>query len=678
MKILRLLLLVFVFFACREEDEALQILPATEGGTVEIYQLAKVYAKDIPVDDQSFEGILGTIPISLGRVGEDSLVFLMPRVDEGNFQLKVTTGNQLRTWDLRVINLQVSKDPQVFFESFLKSARGLHAKISELEEFKELVMPFNKWIDFFEEKQRSLSSSEQKEVAEAFQYRKNELFFANPHQSFEVPCFNFPESTVGSMTYRFGTNDLSLLKHYSKLPKNELNEAIVSGLALSFWYQKLLLELYSQQILDCPILQRNLLKVVGSEKVLQQNEVLSMEAKVPMTFTAMGEFKGLTKADLTKDQVGLFGYKAGFRGKSSYSTFFSELIEKYKKDYEWQMPALNPESLVNPPDQTPIVYGPVKQVSWYRPVVNNNDIKILNYKENQGLLSLVLGTDKREPVPFYLQLSFSSANPLIPDFNQKAVLDPGCSVDLEVFLKGKTHVVEVYSELPYQITWSNGQKDVLSQTLPPGDYEVVVKDQEGCERSVKFTAPEFGTVTDIDGNVYETVKVGETWWMTENLRTTKLRTSAPIQDATLLADWLSVSGLAYTRQPNDATEAKLYNYFAACCDICPTGWRLPSLEEFGELYRIFGMPGGTFFRSVEGWPDGFAKANNLSGLRFLPSRVRSGSNGNFAPANEVTTFWTGYQDRGFVYFGHISKNWDGFSFTISGNHKDGHSVRCVK
>ena len=679
MKILRLVLLVSLFFGCREEnEETLQILPPTEGGTVEIYQLAKVYAKDIPVEDRYFEGTFGTTPISLGRVGEDSLVFLVPRVDEGDFQLKVTTGNQLRTWGLRVINLQVSKDPQVFFESFLKSTRELQGEISEVEELKELALPFSNWIDFFEEKQRFLSNSEQKEVAEAFQYRKNDLFFGSPYQPLKVPCFNFPAPTVGSMTYKYGTYDLSLLKHYSKLPKNELNEAIVSGLALSFWYQKLLLEFYSKQILACPILQKNLLKVVGSDKVLQQDEVLKMESKIPMSFIAIGEFKGLTKEDLVKDQGGIYNYEPGFREKSIYSEFFSELIEKYKEDYDWQMPTLNPESLVNPPDETPIIYGPVKQVTWNRPMLSNSDVKLLNYKMDQGLLTVVLGTDKREPLPFFLQLSFSTGNPLIPEFSQKAVLDPGCSTDLEVILKGKTHVVEVYSDLPYQITWSNGQKDVLSQTLPPGDYEVVVRDQDGCERSVKFTSPEFGTVTDIDGNVYETVKVGGTWWMTESLRTTRLSTAVPIKDATLTSDWLSATGPSYTRTPNDTSEGKLYNYLAACCDICPSGWRLPSLQEFGELTRIFGLPGGPFFRSVEGWPEGFAKANNLSGLRFLPGEVRSGSSGNFSPATEVATLWTGYQDRGIPYLGIIFKNWDGISFTLSSNVKDGHRVRCVK
>ncbi len=47
------------------------------------------------------------------------------------------------------------------------------------------------------------------------------------------------------------------------------------------------------------------------------------------------------------------------------------------------------------------------------------------------------------------------------------------------------------------------------------------------------TSGEGGTVTDIDGNVYRTVKIGDQWWMTENLQVTKYRNDDAIPKVTV-------------------------------------------------------------------------------------------------------------------------------------------------
>ena len=37
------------------------------------------------------------------------------------------------------------------------------------------------------------------------------------------------------------------------------------------------------------------------------------------------------------------------------------------------------------------------------------------------------------------------------------------------------------------------------------------------------------TVTDIDGNIYDTVKIGDLYWTTSNLKTTRFKDGTPIK-----------------------------------------------------------------------------------------------------------------------------------------------------
>ena len=114
-------------------------------------------------------------------------------------------------------------------------------------------------------------------------------------------------------------------------------------------------------------------------------------------------------------------------------------------------------------------------------------------------------------------------------------------------------------------------------------------------RSFKIYFHETGTVTDIDGNVYLTVKIGDQWWMAENLKVTHYRNGDAITKMTNAYQWCFVSTGAYCNYENDDANAviygSLYNKHAARDNrnIAPEGWHVPTDEEWKKLEMYLGM-----------------------------------------------------------------------------------------
>ena len=103
------------------------------------------------------------------------------------------------------------------------------------------------------------------------------------------------------------------------------------------------------------------------------------------------------------------------------------------------------------------------------------------------------------------------------------------------------------------------------------------------------------TVTDVDGNVYKTVKIGNQVWMAENLKVTHYRNGKPIPLVTESnTAWDTLNTPAYCYYSNDkkniALYGCLYNVYAMSNsnNICPKGWHIPSDEEWLELVTYLG------------------------------------------------------------------------------------------
>ncbi len=98
--------------------------------------------------------------------------------------------------------------------------------------------------------------------------------------------------------------------------------------------------------------------------------------------------------------------------------------------------------------------------------------------------------------------------------------------------------------------------------------------------------PETPTVTDIEGNIYNTVQIGGQCWMKENLRTTKFPdgTDIPLSSGTYTIEYNNpcYSDLPIVSDIPLIERGYLYNWVAANM-ACPTGWHLPTDEEWNTM-----------------------------------------------------------------------------------------------
>lgn len=100
---------------------------------------------------------------------------------------------------------------------------------------------------------------------------------------------------------------------------------------------------------------------------------------------------------------------------------------------------------------------------------------------------------------------------------------------------------------------------------------------------------ETGSVSDIQGNTYKTVKIGNQWWTAENLRVTKFNDGSAITFIDENANdtiWSQANEPAYTTI-NNGQFGLLYNYAVveSSLNIAPEGWHVATDEDWKALER---------------------------------------------------------------------------------------------
>lgn len=205
-----------------------------------------------------------------------------------------------------------------------------------------------------------------------------------------------------------------------------------------------------------------------------------------------------------------------------------------------------------------------------------------------------------------------------------------------------------------------------------------------------------GTLTDIQGNVYKIVKIGEQWWMAENLKylpsvtgSTSVSETSPYY---YVYDYNGTVVANAKATDNYTTHGVLYNWAAAMAGspsstdnpsgvqgVCPTGWHLPSNAEWTQLTDYLGGTSAAGVKLKEigttHWEGSNIGATNETGFTALPSGYFS--NGFACIGTEGYWWSTTESSSSTAHTRLIQYNQDAV-LNIGFGKEIGFSVRCVK
>jgi uncharacterized protein (TIGR02145 family) len=195
------------------------------------------------------------------------------------------------------------------------------------------------------------------------------------------------------------------------------------------------------------------------------------------------------------------------------------------------------------------------------------------------------------------------------------------------------------------------------------------------------------SVSDIDGNYYHTVTIGNQTWMAENLKVTKYANGDKISNICDYDQWSDLKSGAYCEYNNKVSNAhiygRLYNWFAVSDkrNIAPNGWRVANESDWKTLINYLAgemVAGGKMKETGEAhWKFPNSYATNESGFTALPGGIRS-SNGEFGSFGKASTWWANTVSDETKAIGYFLNYSDGKVDRNDNDKTFGLSVRCIK
>lgn len=189
-------------------------------------------------------------------------------------------------------------------------------------------------------------------------------------------------------------------------------------------------------------------------------------------------------------------------------------------------------------------------------------------------------------------------------------------------------------------------------------------------------------VDDRDGQTYKTVKIGDQWWMAENLNY-EVDSSFCYNDS---AEYCGKFGRLYRWAATVGKSERECGHGYTCSlpsgniqGVCPSGWHLPSRVEWETLINAVGGKSiaGIKLKSTSGWNHS-GDGTDAFGFTALPAGYRL-NHGDYYYKGGIADFWSSTERSSNYYAYNMYLSYDNdFASPGSNNKSYGYSVRCIQ
>jgi uncharacterized protein (TIGR02145 family) len=353
---------------------------------------------------------------------------------------------------------------------------------------------------------------------------------------------------------------------------------------------------------------------------------------------------------------------------------------------------------------TPITY------QWQKDGANisgatSSSYSIANpFAANAGSYSVVASNSVGSVTSNTANLTFN-VSPSISTHPLTQTVNAGQSVTFSVLATGTATLIYQWNKNGTNISGATSANFTISNTASDdaGSYTVVVINNIGSMTSNSAILTVNG-VADIDGNFYQTIKIGTQEWAIENLKTTKYNDGSAIPLITDSVAWNNRTTPGYCWQKNDITNKNkygaLYNWYTINTGkLAPPGWHIPSDAEWTimENYLIANgynwdgtITGNKIAKSLASKTDWLPytnpgvigndlSKNNRSGFSAFPAGTRTYDGSFYAIIGNDSFLWCATEyDGSSAYSRMLFSGFDNLTRGKYSSKSNGFSVRLIK